>query len=265
MKRQHLTFLAIVIIVSIVIVSIYNQIKQRPKIGEVFYTSFASVYRTDLRYLYSISDLVAQVEVLDDLTSTNSVFVYGDNYPGEIVDCYARRKVKIRKIYQTSEGIVLDQILEIVEPIAVDHNNGIHQVSSYKYEASLKKGQIVTLVARIMDDGQYSIEYGGNAQISDRVVSDYPIILDISLNTLPNQGIDIEVFNRGIAVGYVVCSWDTGYTVIKTANKNYDFYYIYMPLTNETYFEVNEENLDDGPSNGGNYIAVGKLFPDANR
>ncbi len=246
--------LTISLILGFILLLNYNNNQQVLPNGKDIITINVSAPKKTINNIINNSSMVVEVEVLDQLSSANSIFVYGKSSTGEIVDCYAQRSVKITKIYLSKEKIEIGDIIKIVEPVAVDKKGVVYELNAYPFAASLKKNQIITLVLTKMDDGQLSIECAGNAQINKELKSDYGIFLDLILNLKENKGLDLKILGDSVPSDGIYCFKDSKFLNLTTKFNNYSILYHYIPKTKNTYFEININDVSIG-----SYLAPGIL------
>lgn len=115
------------------------------KLEEV--TSQGDFIQYDYDELKSASKVIAKVEVMDDLTESNSHLTYDEQLEQPLIsEYYASRKVKLIDVYKSSVQLPADGELEIIELAAVTAGQYLH-AEGY---SAMEKGQ--TYVVFLSDD-----------------------------------------------------------------------------------------------------------------
>lgn len=125
----------------------------------------ASFQKFDYNELKNSSDVIALVEVKDDLTKNNSVINYAKNSPA-IQGFYGRREVKVLKYYKDKRN--LGKKLSIIEPAAITKKN--EYLHCDEYSQMVKGNKYIVFLSDETASGELSVLSGSNGKIN---VSDF--------------------------------------------------------------------------------------------
>ena len=204
-------------------------------------TVFVLIKRDSAVGIMKDSNLVVEVEILDDLSEKNSVFTYGTAFPwGDVADFYALRKARIITVIKGDDSFKSNQIIEVIEPIAINDEGVIYELNEYRYSTRLRKGQTVVLFTELMENNYYSIMIAGNAQINDNLHNGYSALLDIMLNCSESKDINLDLILNAKPAFDSGGFRDYKKTMVVTKRTTYTIYYRFIPEKNVTYIEIND-------------------------
>lgn len=125
----------------------------------------SSFEKFDYEELKNSSEVIALVEVLDDLTKDNSVINYAKKSP-TIQGFYGRREVRVLKYYK--DQCKLGDTLSIIEPSAITKNN--EYLHCEEYEQMFKGNKYIVFLSDKTASRELSVLSGNNGKIN---VSDF--------------------------------------------------------------------------------------------
>ena len=138
--------------------------------------------------LNSYAQIIARVEVLDDLTETNSIPVYADEDKSIVVAAIAKRKIKILEYYKNDENCA-DAEMEVLECAAIVDNCYYHN-EGY---SPLEKGQTYILyMSNDTASGQYGIISDFNSVIKLEDPFEHVEYADIAFKSLVEYESDLS-------------------------------------------------------------------------
>lgn len=125
----------------------------------------SSFEKFDYEELKNSSEVIALVEVLDDLNKDNSVINYAKKSP-TIQGFYGRREVSVLKYYKGQGN--LGDTFSIIEPAAITKNN--EYLHCEEYEQMIKGNKYIVFLSDKTASRELSVLSGNNGKIN---VSDF--------------------------------------------------------------------------------------------
>lgn len=105
--------------------------------------------------LFNMADIIALIEVKDNLTSNNSFMIFDNITNKTIVGYYAERKVEVKQYYKTNKNKVKN--LTIIEPAVIYDNTYIHNED---YDKLLKGEEYIVYLSTDNSSNKLSVIAG---------------------------------------------------------------------------------------------------------
>lgn len=161
--------------------------------------------------------------------------------PTRYSDLYNYRTVKILETIKADESAPDLSTIKIVDPIA-RKGDTVFDLNEYRYEDSLRKGQIVTVFLEKIASGEYSMQQAGTAQIKQRLPQEYinnsnkyalEALLDIYLHGEKDMARLIGELNTTFASPIGMKEFE-----VTTPNRTYHIDYLESPESNLIFISV---------------------------